>query len=891
MTKVKIVALPAGKTSMSVVVPKTIMEPEKPPIEGLNVPGRLAKVMFPTLISIDDPEQAGTLAFNPSYTQAQAAVKLPSSIPAFNFMNELMYGVTGNSEKPGFLNVTNAKKDLRGVATDIHQSYVNKINASTDPNEKLYAFDQIRKIFGDAVPLNEDGSFGTIGQMMDKAAAKRSEMLGSSAWLIDRISQNVTETGKGSKSDKEYAKHHQQMNKMVQNQAWRQTRYDPTLNDDMYSDNDAEKTFNNAVQVFEKDPLFRSDPASVDIASKIQDAQVKFQDSKNKAIIDQINIGTIRDFMETDAARLGFSPETKDDIINNFFVNLGKSGSGKNKYAAKSYDGHLNDLRTNPRIDKVASQLVDMAIMASRQGWEAEDKYDMWGNPLSNSTQDIFDRAGGNRGEEDRDDIFEQFEGEAQDLLGMSYAERMYYTERNIASLVDKLNEKGIDGKQILKNIYLEKWARGGREKRSTGFEFSSLIGENINELLTKNTDIMGGSMIRNSYNKNPDLELAYNMLADEQIREFMDAYEDIPLTGYDQFEEAYGRALSNKDINLLNYTANFIGIKGQGGKGAAPNEIGIDASLPLSMNAVGNQWAISVIDNLIPNIAGKFDENGKYSIDNDNIDAREDMNYNQKVYVFDKPLKDVREELDPGHEKDFFGGREINVEDWDWSNSWANLTDKTLDGLHIDALNNNTATILAAYRNSLYNQEDVGQASTDTRATGKLITYPVTLNAEDMTGYEIKISGKWLKKKGFQSDTEDKIYSMAIPKSMANNLAFKAVESKDDMVDRAIMANGSYTIKNPGGDATITMNENGDYVTSGTLNTYDVSSGVLKTAILPKQTFSSFVYEGNKLADIVKQMLVNQQRNIESVQNSNRANSQNKIFDPQQLLQQLVQQ
>jgi hypothetical protein len=876
MTKVKIVALPAGKTSMNVIVPKTIMEPEKPKTEGFDPLQRLHKVMFPTLLSIDDPEQAGTLAFNSSYTQAQSNIELSTSMSVMDYFNQKTQGYSTSSDKPGFLNVTNAKKDLRGVATDIHQSYVNKINASMDPNEKLYAFDQIRKIFGDGVPLNEDGSFGTIGQMMDKAKSKAKPSLVSDD-LAARMGKPASKVN-------------------WDNPAFKQVRYDPTLYDADINDNDAEKTFNNAVQVFEKDPLFRDDPASVDIVSKIQGAQLKFQDSKNKAIIDQINIGTIRDYIETDAARLGFSAETKDDIINNFFVNLGKSGSGKNKYAAKSYNGHLNDLRTNPRIDKVASQLADMAIMASRQDWEAKDEYDMWGNPLSNSTEDIFNRAGGNRGEEDKDDVFEQFEAQAQDLLGMNQISRMYYTERNIASLVDKLNEKGIDGKQILKNIYLEKWARGGREKRDIGFEFSSGIAQNIDELFTKNNNFMIRNMGKNIYNKNPDIELANNMLEQsgasaEQRKEFMDAYENIPLTGYDQFQEVYGRALSNKDLNLLNYNANFIGIKGQGGKGAAPNEIGIDASLPLSMNATGNQWAISVIDNLMPNIAGKFDEKGKYSIDYDNIDDREDMKYNQKVYVFDKPLKDVREELDPGHEKDFFGGREINVEDWDWSNSWGNLTDKTLDGLHIDALDNNAATILAAYRNALYNQEDVGQASTETRATGKLITYPVTLNAEDMTGYEIKISGKWLKKKGFQSDDEDKIYSMAIPKSMANNLAFKAVQSKDDMVDRAIMANGSYAIKNPGGNATITMDDNGDYITTGTLNTYDVNSGVLKTTILPKQTFSSFIYKGDKLADIVKQMLVNQQRNIQAIEDSNRANSKNKIYSPQQLLQQLTQQ
>jgi len=332
-----------------------------------------------------------------------------------------------------------------------------------------------------------------------------------------------------------------------------------------------------------------------------------------------------------------------------------------------------------------------------------------------------------------------------------------------------------------------------------------------------------------------------------------------------------------------VNYNVNFIGIKGQGGKGAVANEVGIDASLPLSMNATGNQWAISVIDNLIPNIAGAFDEKGKYSMDKNNIDDREDMNYNQKVYLFDKPLKDVRQELD--------ADKKEPTEDWDWSNSWGNLTDKTMDGLHIDALDNNAATILAAYRNALYNQEDVGQASNESRATGKITTYPITLNTEDMTGYEIKISGKWLKKKGFQSDDEDKIYSMAIPKSMANNLAFKAVESKDDMVDRAIVANGSYNIKNSGGNATISMDNEGNYVATGTFNTYDINSGSLKTVILPKQNFSSFIYKGDKIADIVKQMLVNQQRSIQDIEDNNRANSKNKIYSPQQLLQQLTQQ
>lgn len=865
MTKVKIVALPAGKTSMNVIVPKTTMEPEKPPIEGLGVPQRLARIMFPTLLSIDDAEQSGALAANPSFTKAQAAIQIMQNT----------YGVTGNAEKPGFLNVSNTKKDIRGVANDIHQSYVNKINASTDSNEKLYFFDQIKKIYGENVPLAEDGSFGTVGQMMDKAKSKAKPSL-----ISDDLAARMGKPASKVNWD---------------NPAFKQVRYDPALYDDMMDDNDAEKTFNNAVEVFEKDPLLRDDPNTVDILSKIQGAQLKFQDSKNKAIIDQINIGTLRSYMETDAARLGISIDGKNDMVSRFFINLGKAGSGKEKYAVVSYDNHLRDLAQNPNIDKAADQLANMAISASRQKWLAPKEYDMYGQktyygntkPNMSLLEDVFDKWGGNRGEGDVNDIFEQFETEAQDLLGMSYGERMYFTERDVASFIDRLGAKGIDGKQILKNLYFKKWAKGGQEGNSKGQSFKSSMGDAFNyQILGKDvTDPVYG---RNDYYRNPDLELATNMMkqsgaSDQQMKEFYDAYNEVPIVGYDQFQEAYGRALSSKDINLVNYNVNFIGIKGQGGKGAVANEVGIDASLPLSMNATGNQWAISVIDNLIPNIAGAFDEKGKYSMDKSNIDNREDMNYNQKVYLFDKPLKDVRQELDADVGEP--------TEDWDWSNSWGNLTDKTLDGLHIDALDNNAATILAAYRNSLYNQEDVGQASNESRATGKITTYPITLNTEDMTGYEIKISGKWLKKKKFQSDDEDKIYSMAIPKSMANNLAFKAVESKDDMVDRAIVANGSYTVKNPGGNATISMDNEGNYVTTGTLNTYDVNSGVLKTTILPKQTFSSFIYKGDKLADIVKQMLVNQQRSIQAIEDSNRANSKNKIYSPQQLLQQLTQQ
>lgn len=883
MTKVKIVALPAGKKSMNVIVPKTNLEPEKPEIEGLNVPTRLAKVMFPTLLEIEDPEQAGTLALNPSMTKAQAAIKIPSNVSGLNYMNQLMYGVTGNAEKPGLLNVSNSKKDLRNVVNDIHQSYVNKVNATTDSNEKIYAIDQIKKIYGDAVPLREDGSFGSIGQMMEKVKAT-----GKPPIISDDLAARLGKPASKINWD---------------NPAFKQVRYDPSLYDEDINDNDAENTFNNAVQVYEKDPLFRDDPNNVDIISKIQNAQLKFQDGKNTAVIDQINIGTVRNFMETDAGRLGIGPQSKDDMINRFFINLGKAGSGKERYTVKSFDAHLNELGGNPSIDKVANQLADMAITASRQNWKAHDYWNMYGQKSyygddrnAAPLQDIFNAWGGNRGEEDADDIFEQFENQAQDLLGMSAFDRMRYTERDLGSLVDKLNENGIDGKKLLRDLYIKKWAKTGQEGKNKSTAFTDLMGDAAMDFVGYNSvQEQLSRMGKNDVYVNPDLALAEGMfnelgVSPEQRREFFDAYNEIPLTGYDQFQKAYGQALTHKDLPLINYKTNYLGIKGQGGKGAAPNEVNIDASLPLSMNATGNQWVISVIDNLIPNIAGAFDEKGKYSMDNDNIDYREDLKYNQKVYLFDKPLKEVREELDPGHEKDFFGGVELNTDDWDWTNSWGNLTDKTLDGLHIDALNNNAATILAAYRNALHNQEDVGQASKESRATGKITTYPVTLNAEDMTGYEIKISGRWLKEKGFQDDIEDKIFSMAIPKAMANNLAYKAIEQKDDMVDRAIIANGSFNIKNPGGNASISRNDKGDYTMTGTFNTYDASSGVLKTTILPKQEFSSLVYKGDKLAEIVKQMLVNQQRNIEAIQNSNRANSTNKIFDPEQLLQELLQ-
>lgn len=866
MTKVKIVALPAGKQSMSIISPKTTMEPEKPKIEGLDVPARLANVMYPTLVSLDDPKQSQGTALSPSITKAQAAVKLPTNVGSIDYMNQLMYGVTGNAEKPGLLDVSNAKKDLRGLANDIHQKYINKINTTTDPNEKLYAFDQIKKIYGDGVPLNDDGTFGTIGQMMEKVKAA-----GKPPLISDDLAARLGKPAEKINWD---------------NPAIKQMRYDPTLNDDMMDDNDAENTFNNAVQVYEKDPLFKDDPEKTDYTAKKEQALTKFQDQKNKAVIDQINIGTIRNFMETDAGRLGIGPETKNSMINSFFVNLGKSGSGKERYAIKSFNQHWNELKQNPNVNKAADMLADMAIRASQMGWRAPDRYDMFGRPKSGDWQDAFNRIGGNRGVYEFDDVFEKFEGQAQELLGMGWMGKMWNTERDVAGLVDALNQKGIDGKKILRDLYVEKWAKGGTEGGGYGEDLMDSAGQAINyHLLGKPvTDLTYG---KNAFRINPDLELAEQTMAmygmtEEQKQEFYNAYADVPVAGYAQFQEAYGKALTNKDLPLLNYTVNFAGIKGQGGKGAVANKVNIDASLPLSMNATGNQWAISVIDNLIPNIAGAFNEEGKYSMDKSNIDDREDMNYNQKVYLFDKPLKEVQEELDSGDEP---------VEDWDWSNSWGNLTDKTLDGLHIDALNNNAATILAAYRHALYNQEDVGQASTEGRATGELISYPVALNAEDMTGYEIKISGKWLKKKGFQDDTEDKIFSMAIPKSMANNLAYKAVEGKESLVDRAIMANGSFNIKNPGGTASITMNDKGDYIMNGTINTFDANSGVLKTTILQPQTFPSMAFEGDKVAETVKQILINQQRNIEAIQSSNRANSTNKIFDPEQLLQQLLQQ
>lgn len=875
MTKVKIVALPAGKTSMSIVVPKTTMEVEKPGIEGMSTPKRIQEVQFPRLVPLDDQKQASALALNPTLTKAQAAIKLPSNVPAFDYMNQVMYGVTGNAEKPGLLNVSNAKKDLRGVANDVHQKYVNKINSTTDPNEKLYAFDQIKKIFGDAIPLNDDGSFGTIGQMMDKVKNSGKPPLVSDD-LAARMGKPASKVN-------------------WNNPAIKQMRYDPTLNDDMMGDNDAEKTFNNAVQIYEKDPLFKDDPGKADYTAKKEKAMTTFQDDKNKAVIDQVNVGILKDFMETNTGRLGMGPEVKNDMVNRFFVNMGKSGSGKQRYSIKSFNQHWNELKENPNVMKSASMLADMAITASQQNWEAEDEYNMYGQktyygntkPERPLLEDVFNKFGGNRGKLEPDDVFEQFEGKAQELLGMGWMGKMWNTERDVAGLVDALNQKGIDGKKILTDLYVEKWAKGGTEGGGYREDILDQAGTAINyHLLGK--DVIDVGFGKNAYKANPDLELAKRMMkqsgaSEQQMQEFYDAYADVPIAGYAQFQEAYGKALSHKDVPLLNYTVNFAGIKGQGGKGAVTNTVNVDASLPLSLNATGNKWAISVIDNLIPNIAGAFDDKGKYSMDNDNIDAREDMKYNEKVYVFDKPLKDVAEELDADEGEP--------TEDWDWTNSWGNLTDKTLDGLHIDALNNDAATILAAYRNSLYNQEDVGQASNDARATGELTTFPIALNTEDMTGYEIKISGKWLKKKGFQDDTEDKIFSMAIPKTMATNLAFKAVDAKDDMVDRAIMANGSYNIKNPGGTASITMNDKGDYIMNGTANFFDVNSGVLKTSILEPQTFPSMAFEGGKVAETVKQILINQQRNIEAIQNSNRANSTNKIFDPQQLLQQLLQQ
>jgi hypothetical protein len=97
----------------------------------------------------------------------------------------------------------------------------------------------------------------------------------------------------------------------------------------------------------------------------------------------------------------------------------------------------------------------------------------------------------------------------------------------------------------------------------------------------------------------------------------------------------------------------------------------------------------------------------------------------------------------------------------------------------------------------------------------------------------------------------------------------------------------GNYTIA----DVALTMDDKGNYIMNGTINSFDAMSGTLKTTILEPQMFPSMAMEGYKIGEMINQILINQQRNIEAIQNSNRSNSQNKIFNPEELLQQLLQQ
>ena len=380
---------------------------------------------------------------------------------------------------------------------------------------------------------------------------------------------------------------------------------------------------------------------------------------------------------------------------------------------------------------------------------------------------------------------------------------------------VEKLNNNGINGKELLKNALMETWASEGRTSEWTIYD----------EYAKKNNGQV------------PRLD-----------------FQEIPAVGYDKFMKEYGIAAADLNANLQTYTTkNQIGeaYTGQGGLVALPYGINFNEGLSLAV-ATGNQDMIGLVSNL-NEVLGS--------------DAERTKPFNQRAYVLDMPYNDVVKELDLSDEA---------IEDWDWDNSAGNVIERifsgTLESKHKKA-STNTNNLMNQMVSDLKNQYFEGDFTRLDMLEGDIKTYPVAVGTRDMTAYQITLNGEYVKAKGFQENNRDKVFTILIPSYKANNTLYKRATT-NSWVDLALWANGKASINIPNsGNITITQDNMDNYVMNGQMYLPD-SLGNISLQQLSPQISSKSTIPGWLFADQIRQQLMGNHIDITQIQLNRRANS-----------------
>ena len=618
-----------------------------------------------------------------------------------------------------------------------------------------------------------------------------------------------------------------------------------------------EESYTNALNTFTGDPMFRDDVKdNEDIVQATSMVNIQMQTEDSRIKIDQYNIAQVGNKMLTNPDLVG-EEGLAPFMDKYFFKNMGfvfspnTPANGSPLKAVRTREDFEKDVYGSEKIWAAADVMADAmmgvtvgpaelgAHVMKHPGLLMDD--DMNPALFAVNLQTMAYLEKGQKAF--NPSVLKRFNTAANKALGIEGERENFWQfvanaysnkpkplqegDSGVKYTVEKLNNYGINGKELLKNALMETWASEGRTSEWTIYD----------EYAKKNNGQV------------PRLD-----------------YQEIPILGYDKFIKEYGLAAADENTNLQMYTPkNLMGdaYSGQGGDVALPYKINFNEGLDLA-TGTGNQDMIGLIDNA-------------YNVLNS---TGRDVPYYERGFVLDMPYADVVKELDVSDK---------NVEDWNWQGNDAmgamGLGDmnSSLESKH-KKQSEGLMQLMGQIRNDLSAQANVDQFHKLDLLEGVIKTYPIAVGTSDMTAYQVTLNGDYIKSKGFQDNSKDKIFTILIPKYKAENTLYKRAV-KSDWVDLALWANGSANIEVPNaGKISITQDNQNNYIMNGQMYLPDSITGQITLQQLAPQTVNQSTLPGWLFADQIFQQLFNSYKNNQQYKRNTRDNAE-LTRDPQALL------
>jgi hypothetical protein len=451
-------------------------------------------------------------------------------------------------------------------------------------------------------------------------------------------------------------------------------------------------SFDRVVAEYSKDPLFRDDVDKTTVMDKVSLASIQSQTEKAMIIVDQYNIAKVGAKMETNPGMLayGSGTELRDFMDKYIFKQMGtinaenSSANGAPLKAVKTQQEFKDQVYSNPKVWAAADVIADAAIATTNSLEAKANMASTWASQLSGIGGAYSPTFGG----EVRGAVLEQNKLNpkiAQRLAekgnkALNYDPNAWFDNlafegnpSEVANIVNRLNEKGVNGKELLKEAIMETWTSEGRTSEWQVYQDYSKVQESMGQ---------------------PAAYLEFP---------------EIPVIGYDTFKREYGIAAADKNTDLQTYTPrNLIAdaYKGQGGITAQPYAINFNEAVDLA-SGTGNQDFIGLIDNLKGAIANR----------------KTDGEYYQKPFLVNMPYVDLLDKLEVSDNE---------IKDWRWGaleNNHAKNADKLL-GL----LSSLQAEIKNQGNIGNFDKLDLaaGQIRTyPVAGTANMTAYQITLNGE----------------------------------------------------------------------------------------------------------------------------------------------------------------